>query len=79
MNKLNLIQDTITIGGIALSIPIIESILGVILLSLNILILLYRGGYRIYEHIKKKEFDKIDDALEETRDEIEKLTDKEKK
>lgn len=50
----------------------IQDILSVIILVLSILNILWNFAYRLYKHIKNKEFDKISEDIEETQD---KLTD----
>lgn len=75
-NVLNILEDVTIAGGVAIGISTIETILGIIILSVQILIILYKAIMKIIELVKKKKYDEIDDALEETKDQLEDLKDK---
>lgn len=75
-NVLNILEDVTIAGGIAVSLPMIETILGIIILSVQIILILYKATMKIIELVKKKKYDEIDDALEETKDQLEDLKDK---
>ena len=75
-NVLNILEDVTIAGGVAIGISTIETILGIIILSVQILIILYKAITKIIELVKKKKYDEIDDALEETKDQLEDLKDK---
>ena len=55
----------------------IQDVLSIIILILSIDNILYNLGYRIYNRIKSKEFDKIDDDIENSIDELNDLKKKE--
>ena len=74
--NLNVLEDALIVGGITISVTMIQSILGIIILSCQIIIILIKAGKKIYDLIKKKKYDEIDDALEETKDQLEDLKDK---
>ena len=76
LSKINIFEDVLIIGGIAIGISQIYTILGIIILSLQIILILYKFGYRIYELIKKKKYDEIDDVIEDTTHQLEQLSDK---
>lgn len=60
--------------GISITIEDFKNILGIIILTLQILLILWNLAKTIYHHIKNKEFDKIDDDI---KDAIENLKEKE--
>ena len=77
--NLNVLEDVLIAGGIGISLPMIETILGIIILSVQILLILWKLGTRIYKAIKNKKVNDVTDALEDAKDELEKLKNKDGK
>ena len=77
MKHINVLEDVLIAGGVAISLPMIESILGIIILSVQVCLILWKAGKKIYQAIKNKKYDEIDDTLKETQDQLEDLKDKE--
>ena len=77
MKHINVLEDVLIAGGVAISLPMIESILGIIILSVQVFLILWKAGKKIYQAIKNKKYDEIDDTLKETQDQLEDLKDKE--
>lgn len=77
-NKINIFEDVLIIGGISISISMIQSILGIIILSFQIALILYKGVRNLMKLIKKKEYDKIEESLKDTTEQLEHLSDKTK-
>ena len=75
-NVLNILEDVTIVGSVAIGISTIETILGIIILSVQLAIILYKGIRKIIELVKNKKYDEIDDALNETKDQLEDLKDK---
>lgn len=75
-NVLNILEDVTIAGGVAISLSMLQTILGIIILSVQIILILYKGIRKIIELVKNKKYDEIDDALEETKDQLEDLKDK---
>lgn len=48
----------------------IQDMLSIIILILSIANILYNLGYKIYNHIKNKRFDMIDDDIENAKNEL---------
>ena len=76
MKHINVLEDVLIAGGVAISLPMIESILGIIILSVQVCLILWKAGKKIYEAIKKKKYDEIENTLKETQDQLEDLKDK---
>ena len=80
--KLEVIEDALIVYGVALSIDQIKTILGIILLVIQIGLILYKGIKLIIGHIKNKNYKDaiktIDDMTKEIQDAIDK-TDKDGK
>lgn len=72
----NLIEDGLIVGGVAISLPMIQSILGIIILSFQVVLILYKGISRIVKAIKNKNPKELEDALNDTKGELENLKDK---
>ena len=75
-NVLNILEDATIVGGVAVGLSTIQTILGIIILSVQVVLILYKGIRKIVELVKKKKYDEIDDALEDTKDQLEDLKDK---
>ena len=79
MKQLNIIEDVLIVAGVSISLIDIQTILGIILLSVQVALILFKGGKRIYDAIKKKDTKEIESALEETKDALENLKDSQPK
>ena len=77
MKHINVLEDVLIAGGVAISLPMIESILGIIILSVQVCLILWKAGKKIYQAIKNKKYDEIDDTLKETQDQLGDLKEKE--
>ena len=77
-NTLNVIED-VSIGlGVTIGIAQIETILGIIVLVFQIILIIYKCIMKIVEHVKSKNLKEIENDLQETIDDLEKLSDKTK-
>lgn len=76
MKQINIIEDVLIVSGIAISLVDIQTILGIIILSVQVCLILFKGGKRIYDAIKKKDSKEIEDALKDTEDALKGLSDK---
>lgn len=75
-NVLNILEDVTIVGGVAVSLSMLQTILGIIILSVQIVLILYKGIRKIIDLVKKKKYDEVDDALDEVKDQLEDLKDK---
>ena len=71
----NIIEDVLIGTGITISLLDIQQILSIILLVFNVLWILVKFGVKIYEHIKNKNVDGVVQTIEETKNELEQLSD----
>lgn len=55
-NVLEISEDALIVMGVVISIEQIETILGIILLSVQIALILFKGGKLIYNKIKNKDY-----------------------
>lgn len=69
----NIIEDVLIGFGITVSLIDIQQVLSIILLVLNVGWLLTKLVLKIVEHVKKKQYDQIDDDIKETIDGIEEI------
>lgn len=69
----NIVEDVLIGFGITVSLIDIQQILSIILLVLNVGWLLVKLVLKIVEHVKKKQYDQIDDDIKETIDGIEEI------
>ena len=60
MKHINVLEDVLIIGGISVSVTMIQSILGIIILSFQIILILFKAGKKIYDLIKAKKYDEIE-------------------
>ena len=69
----NSIENVTIALGVAFGISNIESVLGIILLSLQVGLILWKVGYKIYLRIKYKQLDKIQKDIEDAMNELEQI------
>lgn len=72
-NTFNVIEDVLIGMGITVSLIDIQQILSIVLIVLNVCMILVKVGLKIYEHVKNKKYDQIDDDLKEGIEGIEKI------
>lgn len=73
MKHINVLEDVLIAGGIGISLPMIETILGIIILSVQVILIFYKLGSRIYKAIKDKKPKDVEDALNDAKDQLEDL------
>ena len=61
---------TLSVLSIAWSAENIDTILGIILMALSIVNILWTTGYKIYNHIKEKNYDKVSEEFQDAIDKI---------
>lgn len=69
----NMIENSTIALGVAFAITNIESILGIVLLVLQVALILWKVGYKVYLRIKYKQLDKIQKDIEDAMDELEQI------
>ena len=69
----NMIENSTIALGVAFGITNIESILGIVLLVLQVALILWKVGYKVYLRIKYKQLDKIQKDIEDAMDELEQI------
>lgn len=69
----NIIDTTLIAIGTALGISQIESILGIIIISIQILWILFKLYYNVYKSIKNKKFERVKQEVDKAIDELENL------
>lgn len=69
----NSIENATIALGVAFGISNIESVLGIILLSLQVGLILWKVGYKVYLRIKYKQLDKIQKDIEDAMTELEQI------
>lgn len=79
MKTQSLIEDVLIGVGITVSLIDIQQVLSIILLVFNVLWILWKFGYKVYTHIKQKDYAQIGDDIEDVKDELEHLTNKDSK
>lgn len=74
-NVINVTEDVLIVGGVAVGVAQIETILGIILLSVQLLIILYKGISLIIKHVKNKDYNSAVNQAKDTIDKIEETID----
>lgn len=75
LNKLNVIEDVTICAGVSFGITQIETILGIVILSIQILLIVGKGAYKVYQYWKNKQIEKIPETVNNTVDELNDLKD----
>lgn len=73
MKHINVLEDVLIIGGTAVSLTMIQTILGIVILSCQVVLILIKAGIKIYNLIKHKKYDDAIQCIDETKDELEHL------
>ena len=73
MKNINVLEDVLIVAGVSVSLAQIQTILGIIILSFQIILIIYKGVRRIIDHAKEKDFDAIEDDIKKTTEDLEKL------
>ena len=76
MKHINVLEDVLIIGGVSVSLTMIQTILGIIILSAQVVLILIKAGYKIYTAIKNKNKDDVENAVNEAKDQLEDLKEK---
>ena len=79
MKVFDLVETVFNALGILIAVQDIYNWLGILLLVINIFSILFRGGLEIYRHIKNKEYDKINNELDNITSKIEEQIDNNRK
>ena len=78
-NAIDGVEDALILLGIAVSIDQIETIFGIVLLSIQIVLLLTKGFIAIRKYLKNKDLDGAIKQVEETSQDIKRVVDEHKK
>lgn len=69
-------EDALIVGGVAVSLNMIYQILGIAILACQIVLILIKAGIKIYTLVKEKKVKEAVDAVNDAKDELEKLKEK---
>ena len=73
---LNVLDDALIIGGVTISLSMIQTILGIVILSAQVVLIITKGILKIHDAIKNKNTKQVEDAINETKGELENLKEK---
>lgn len=73
---LNVLDDALIIGGVTISLSMIQTILGIVILSAQVVLIIIKGILKIRDAIKNKNAKQVEDVINETKGELENLKDK---
>lgn len=76
MKHINVLEDALIVGGVSVSLTMIQTILGIIILSVQVILILWKAGRKIYSAIKNRKPDDVENALNEAKDQLEDLKEK---
>ena len=73
LTVVNVMEDVSLAGGTAISLTMIQTILGITLLAINIVLILVKIGLKVYSKIKKGDIEGAVNDIEEGQKEIKDL------
>ena len=73
MQILNAVEDASLVGGTAVSLSMIQTILGITLLVINICLIITKLVLKIIDRVKKGDYSGAVEDVEKTQDEIKSL------
>ncbi len=81
INKSDVLENCLILGGISISLVDIQTIMSIILLTFNIIWLLIKFSIKLYEKLKdgkltKEEINELDEDFNDIKDQIKKGGDK---
>ena len=76
LTTINVLEDATLVGGTAVSLSMIQTILGITIMAFQIVLILIKCGKKLYHAIKNKNVSEVEDALNETKGELENLKEK---
>lgn len=76
MKHINVLEDVLIIGGVGVSLSMIQTILGIIILSAQVVLILTKAIIKIVQLYKQKKYKDIEDTLNDAKGELENLKDK---
>lgn len=76
MKHINVLEDVLIIGGVGVSLSMIQTILGIIILSAQVILILTKAIIKIVQLYKQKKYKDIEDTLNDAKGELENLKDK---
>ena len=75
MKHLNAFEDCLIASGVTISLIDLQTILGIIILSFQIVLILFKVGKRIYNAIKKKDINEIENAFKDGVEDLQNISD----
>ena len=75
-NKLEIFEDALIVLGVAISVDMIKSILGIVLLVIQICLILYKGIRLAYKHAKNKNYGEVIKVIDDMTKDIQEQIDK---
>lgn len=76
MKHINVLEDVLVIGGVAVSLSMIQTILGIVILSCQVVLIITKAIIKIVNLYKQKRYKEIEDTLNDAKGELENLKDK---
>ena len=76
MKHINVLEDVLIIGGVSVSLTMIQTILGIVILSCQIVLILVKAGIKIYNLIKEKKYKEVEQCIDDAKGELESLKEK---
>lgn len=73
---LNVLDDVLIIGGVTISLSMIQTIFGIVIMSAQVVLIIIKGILKIRSANKNKNPKEIEDAINETKGELENLKEK---
>lgn len=70
LTTINAVEDVSLAGGTVVSLTMIQTILGITLLIINIILICVKIGLKVYQKIKKGDINGAVDEIEKGQDEI---------
>ena len=77
-NVTNILEDVSIVFGVTIGLSQIQTILGIIVLSFQVILIIFKCVMKIIDHVKNKDVTAIEHDLEETIESLENLSDKNK-
>ena len=75
-DKIEVLEDALIVLGVVVSIDMIKTVLGIVLMVIQIGLILYKGIRLAYLHVKKKNYTEVVKVIDDMTKEIQDVIDK---
>ena len=78
MKHINILEDCLIVGGVAISLTMIQTLLGIVILSVQLILIVAKAIVKIRDALKSGNTEEIKQVIDDTQEQIKRLSESEK-